>query len=73
MEVDGGAQEGQEEGVAGVGVGDGEGWVGHQLLHILQVALQIGAGLHMTQPNPAQHSTYSEQQIPQSVRRSKMH
>ena len=45
MEVDGAAQEGEEERVAGVGVFDAEGWVLHQLLNILQVPGHIGTSL----------------------------
>ena len=50
VKVDGAAQEGQEQGVASVGVGHGEGWVREQLLDILEVALHIRASLQQHAP-----------------------
>ncbi len=45
MEVDRAACKAQEDAVAGVGVCDVDSWVLLQLLHILQVAVDVGASL----------------------------
>ena len=45
MEVDSAAQEGEEEGVAGIRILDAEGRVLHQLLYILQVSGHVGTSL----------------------------
>ena len=45
MKVDSAAQEGEEEGVAGIWILDAEGWVLHQLLNIFEVPRHIGTSL----------------------------